>query len=189
MGAWLTELLLLPKWGRIDSGHVHRWLTKAADGPHFLWVSPRPGLLIVQTVRPLNRDTLDGVRSIHSARIDLTHPQGARLEISGIVSPTKAEFQRGRRGKIRRVPETEQADWVLRKLGPALSNIDHLTVQPMGASRGTKPDGHRLLHPRTSIHCYGTVKDPDVFTRMLTQGVGRGKRFGTGLLLAKEVSA
>lgn len=139
---------------------------------------------------PLNREALrQGVRSLYSAERPLHYPTGTRLELIGIIAPTKAESRgEGRRGKIRALPHDEQADWVHRKLSPVLTLDSPINVEPMSPSQGKKTGGHRVLHTRSSFHTYGTIKDPDKLATLLTQGVGRGKRYGTGLILTKEVT-
>lgn len=192
MRVWLTEITATDRFRPVtlDAGAVHRWLTKAADGPRFLWVSPRAGHIVIQSQAPLNREALrQGVRSLYSAERPLHYPTGTRLELIGIIAPTKAESRgEGRRGKIRALPHDEQADWVHRKLSPVLTLDSPINVEPMSPSQGKKTGGHRVLHTRSSFHTYGTIKDPDKLATLLTQGVGRGKRYGTGLILTKEVT-
>lgn len=191
MDAWLTEILLTRRHKHVtyDSGAVHRWLTRAAEGPYYLWASPRPGTLIVQSARPLARDTLAGTMSVHATRISLDYEAGARVSVAGILAPTRATWRGPQRpGKIGPIPDEELPAWALRKLGPTLGDISFLRVQQLSPSRGQKLDGTQLTHARAAVSCIATVTDPGQFAHMLAEGVGRGKRFGAGLLLAREVT-
>lgn len=188
---WLTEITLTNRSRALisDSASIHRWLTLAADGPGFLWVSPRPRILIIQSHRPLRREALArGVETMYTAERNLQFPGGARLELTGIVAPTKAEPRPEKRGKIVPLPAEDTPAWVTRKLSPCLQLDAALTIERMSPSKGKKLDGTPLLHPRTSFHTYGTVTDPDALADLLKTGVGRGKRFGAGLILVKETA-
>ena len=189
--AWLTEISVAKSHlaASLDAGSVHRWLTLAADSNRFLWVSPRAGLLIVQSERPLDRTALGrGIDTLFAAERALTFPQDARVELTGIVAPTKAEFQRGRRGKIRALPAEDVPAWILRRLGSAVSIDGSLSIEALSPAQGRKKDGTRTLTTRTSFHTYATVTNSERLAELLLTGVGRGKRYGAGLILAKEVA-
>jgi hypothetical protein len=129
----------------------------------------------------------DSAEHVFSAERDTYFNTGQRLEIAGIVAPTKCETRPGQRGKIRTLAPTEVPDWIERKLYPAFA-VKTLDLQHLPNSRGIKRDGTRVVHPRVSVHATGFVTNPNALANLLENGVGRGKRFGAGMILAKELA-
>ena len=48
--------------------------------------------------------------------------------------------------------------------------------------------GQMLTVSRAVFHAWATVDDTEAFAGMLVRGVGRGKRFGAGLVLARRAA-
>ncbi|AKV55524.1 hypothetical protein AB656_04055 [Bifidobacterium actinocoloniiforme DSM 22766] len=75
--------------------------------------------------------------------------------------------------------------WLCRHLKGCKADID--AVQEMSPAKGRHGE-QPLTISRAAFHGFATVKDPDEFANTLMTGVGRGKRFGAGLVLARRSS-
>lgn len=182
---WLTRIGLNTKSRQtpFDVDRTHRLLTLATDSATYLWAHPIPGTLIVQSSAPLNPRILANISTQATAtQRTVTYNVGVRLSFAGILAPTRSETRPGQRGKIRSCTPQEAPDWFIRKIGSA-AHIDTLTIEDMSPAKG----GRGIIHPRAAFSGTLTVHDPKKLTDHLTQGIGRGKRFGTGLLLTKEI--
>ena len=181
---WHSEVRL-NRAGRgipFDSALVHRILTSSTGDPCALWCSPRPDVLLIQTSRPLAASTFDGEAvSIRQARTSLCFGQGARVELSGVVNATVCK-----RGHRREPLEADEVPgWLGSHLRGCAAAID--SVQSLSPAKGNH-GAEKLTIGRTAFHGFATVADTAVFARMLACGVGRGKRFGAGLVLARRVA-
>jgi hypothetical protein len=198
MEVWHTEAHLTQA-GRalpFDSDRMHRILTWATGGPRFLWAHPRAGVLIIQSDAALPPELWRGIAtSVRSSRAPTSFPQGSLVELSGIVCPTTSSHDRdhptpGRPdGRTRRKPlDTDQVPaWLQRRFnGAARLEVDQ--VEDLAPGKGTRPDGSVMWVTRRAFHAWATVADPDMFAQLLHDGIGRGKRFGAGLVLAKEAT-
>lgn len=65
------------------------------------------------------------------------------------------------------------------------SGLKVITVQstPLDAARGTRRQDHnRIKHARTQFEGTALITDPDQLRTRLTDGIGKGKAYGCGLL-------
>lgn len=187
---WKTELILNRR-GRglpFDSDRMHRLLTRATDGTDFLWAHPRAGVLLIQSGRPIAPEFFrrEAV-SVRAKEVELDFASTDRVEIAGILCPTKAERREGRHSRKIALPVDDVPAWLSRRLRPAAA-VDTITVENMSPSTGSRADGSRILHARVAVHCWATVVDPQALTNLAVAGLGPGKRFGCGMLTIRQGS-
>ena len=116
------------------------------------------------------------------ATVPVTTPQaGATIRWALIATPTAAKKQPEGRSKIMPLPEPQWTTWLHRKLTPAL-DITTMIMEPLPTVHGRRWDMIVTHHP-VSFAGQGIVTAPTVLDRLRTQGVGRGKAYGCGLLL------
>lgn len=179
---WHTEIHL-NRLGRgivYDAALVHRIITVSTGDPKSVWCSPRPGILLVQTRFPLSAETFSKeASSIRQAQTILNFDTGARVEVSGVVSATKCRERKRIPIKCEDAPK-----WVSNHLLGCRAEID--SVQNLSPAQGDHC-GHRIITCRLAFHGYATVTDQAAFAEVLKNGIGKGKRFGAGLILAKKV--
>ena len=83
------------------------------------------------------------------------------------------------------VPQEELAGWVTAKLEAAGYGVDELAVSDCRWLAGTKitPTGvQRIRIPCTRVHAAVHAVHPALCTDAWSAGIGRGKRFGLGML-------
>lgn len=167
----------------------HRDVARLADGipGRTLWAEPRPGLVHIQAAAPLPDPhwTLDLGISL-AALTDRTP-----VAWSLIGSPVEDVCRRapdGTRLRSRRqaLPAARREEWILRKLTPALA-VTGLVHEPLPPAAGRKGD-MPILHTRHAYAGTGTVVDAEALREMVAAGVGKGRAFGCGLLLVREVA-
>lgn len=184
MTVHLTELRLNHAAGALlsDTQKVHRTIMWAVGGEgRVLWAVPRRDLLIVQADRPARAADFDGVViESHSIMKPLDMDGGVRLSL--IAHPTTAERRDGRRGLVRPLPMDEWESWFRRKLAPGVQ-VHDVAIQDLGPRTGIRHGG-RVVHRWVGYSATGTVTDPAALREMLIGGIGRGKAYGCGLLLA-----
>lgn len=120
-----------------------------------------------------------------------TFTQGQTVDLSLIAHATYCPGTNSRQpdGKRRHKPllhAPDVADWALRRLGPAATLDPHtITVTDHGAPNRRAPGPRRPPIHLHTIEATATITDPDLFSTFLTEGVGRGKSYGAGLLRAR----
>lgn len=181
---WHTEVTLTRKGRGIpyDSALVHRIITASTGDPRSLWCQPRAGVLLIQTISPMSPDTFSGeAASIRQARAGVHFDPGTRVELSGVVCATVCK--KGHR----RVPveEKQLPAWVQSHLPGCHASVDSAIV--LTPAKGDHA-GQKLTVSRAVFHAWATVDDTEAFAGMLVRGVGRGKRFGAGLVLARRAA-
>ena len=164
-----------------DTQKVHRSVMWAVGGDaRTQWASPRRDILIIQSSRPVRASDFDGV-VIESHSVEKPLDIDGAVELSLIGFPTRSAPTNGR-GKIQLLPMDRWEPWLRRKLSPAVS-LDRVAVQDLGPRTGVRHGG-RVVHRWVGFSATGVVTDPSLLRTMLTDGVGRGKAYGCGLLLA-----
>lgn len=189
MSVWVTQLILKPHHRGLpyNSDQVHRLLAAATNSNRYLWAHPRPGMMIVQSHHPIITDIIERIaKQAHSQQRDLRFRVGSKVEIAGIVSPQRTETSNGVKRK-RPARDDAVPGWLDRRFEGAAKVHAPLTIEHISPSKGSRPDGSQILHTRVSVHGYVTVIDGDRLSALLAEGVGPGKRFGTGLIQAREV--
>lgn len=181
----LTELRL-NRAGRsllADIQKTHRTIQWAAraDGDRVLWAAPRTDVLIVQSPQPIRAADFGGVVVESHSR---TRPTGltGQVTLTLIAHPTRAQQNRGVRGRHSPLPMDEWEAWFRRKLSPAV-DVGPVHVQDLGPRTGRRY-GDRVVHRWVGFAATGTVTDPVALDHLAVAGVGRGKAYGCGLLLA-----
>ena len=188
MKVWKTEIILsrgsrhLP----FDSARLHRILTANTNTPNTLWSSPRPGIVLVQSDRPVRPEGLrrDAI-SIRSKEIDLVFQQASRVEIVGVVNATRKLSEPAGRGHRVPLAIEDIPGWLFRQFAGAAS-LDTITVEGMSPAKGIRDTGP-MIHSRAGFHAYATITDPARFAEKLHRGIGRGKRFGCGMITARRL--
>lgn len=187
MGIWKTEIFLNHRGRGIpfDSDLMHRILTRAFDSDHFLWSMPRAGVVLVQSDAPLPPETFHGeASSIRAKCVPTTFTHGQRVEIAGIVNPTKAQRRDGRHSAKVKLPDDQVPAWIARRMSGAVS-LSQIDVESMSPAQGRRKDKSTILHTRRAFHAFATVTDPDRLASLIESGIGQGKRFGCGMLIVK----
>ena len=92
MTIYISEARLTRAGQRLarDPYAVHRTLTFALSRPRVAWARPAPDVLIVQCDTPLRPTTVPGLTDYIASTVKpVAYPAGARVEIAGIVNPTR----------------------------------------------------------------------------------------------------
>lgn len=185
---WITEMRLTSRGRSLvrDSHRTHQVLTGAAEG-RVMWSLPEPDLLIAQADRVIRPDDMRGiVRFAASAEKRLDYLAGARLEMAGIVNPTQAVSRPGQRSRIQALTPHGWPEWAARKLGAAIA-VEHVDIRHHRTHGGNR-QGSRVVHALASLRAVGAVRDPEALAGVLRDGIGRGKAYGAGLILAWELT-
>lgn len=197
-----TTLRLDPRRALRDVHAIHRGLEAAHDGQcRVLWARPAPDRMVIASPQPppFGEDgtayggLLRGVTSHSIQQAQVHYAAGATVAWALVANPTKAVAPRdpdGRPvGKSRRVPlpEDEVAAWAQRRLAPAMQ-VPRAVCRRLPPAFGRQQKGSNgITLVRYAVSGDGVVTDPAALADMLTGGVGPGKAFGCGLLLAREV--
>lgn len=180
----LTELRLTRSARGLvgDVQSLHRTILHATDtDARVLWALPRRDLLIVQSDAPVRPSALKGiVGKSHSAERPTRLTGPVRLSLIG--HPTQAVSQPGRRGRVTPLRMDQWEEWFRRRVGHAVDLAD-VAVQDLGPRSGIR-HGVKVTHRWVAFTAAGTVTDTDEMERLIVDGVGRGKAYGCGLLLA-----
>lgn len=166
-----------------DSHITHSTVLSALTDPggRVLWAAPTRRLLIVQAPEPVTgpmRHVADRSHKPARTRWD----KGAALRLALIANPVRAQHVLGSRGKRTPLPLPDCETWLRRKLADAV-HLDQVHAQDLGTRTGTR-HGQRVYHRLVAFIATGRVTDPDRLERLLIDGVGPGKAYGAGLLLA-----
>ncbi len=178
MTTYLTRL----SWDAPDDIQaIHRTLAHRLTG-RTLWARPARRVVIVQADQPVGAD-IGGVTAYRSTTVRHEWHVGERLHLSGIVCPTVARLEPGRsRGVRRPVPVDDVPAWLARKLADA-ADVTSVEVEDLGSRVGRRQGG--LVTIRwVGVSADVTVADPAALAAHLRDGVGTGKAYGAGLLLA-----
>lgn len=156
----------------------------ATGGIRPLWGAPDLHHLVVRHTTPIDWMTsLPGVISQAITTPDGSYVTGQPIQFALIANPTKSISRRGHRSKITPLPPEEWKAWLDRKLTDAI-NLHTIDCAKLTAAEGKKPN-MRTTHQRVMFNGTGTVKNATALEHHLTNGVGRGKAYGCGLLLAE----
>lgn len=181
MSVYVTELRLTRAAGRLvgDVQAMHRTLAHAAgESGRLLWALPRRNVLVVQADHPVRPIDIPGVVMEAYSTVKPLGLTG-RVSVTLIGHPTGAD---GKHGTRRVLPMDGWEPWFRRKLADAVE-LDAVQVQDLGPRSGDR-HGHRVTHRWVGFAGTGTVTDSAALDSLLIGGVGRGKAYGCGLLLA-----
>ncbi|WP_086708776.1 type I-E CRISPR-associated protein Cas6/Cse3/CasE [Streptomyces antimycoticus] len=151
------------------------------QGPHILIQSRmRPeetalpagyGTTAAKPLTPL----LEGLRSGRPVRY--------RIAASAVRKPGKTTRTVYNLKPVVPLTGTAADDWWIRQAQQSGLTIHTVRSAPLDAARGEHAKGkHRICHARTRFDGTATVTDPGLLQRRLTEGIGRGKAYGCGLL-------
>ena len=168
-----------------DSQAMHRTIAYSAG--RCLWGLPNQHTLVIQHDQVIDwHESLPGL--ISAARTTIAPPveQGTRVRWAIIANPVHAPIQPGeKRGRRTPLPPERWAEWVTRKLAPAL-RLDSIRHEPLPTAGGWRHT-NRVVHRRVLFSGEGTVTDPVRLGELRRAGVGPGKAYGCGLLLVRPL--
>lgn len=184
---WLTWLTIPPTWCGRDTQAMHRTLAHAVDGGPVLWARPDRRLLITQTTAPLDPESI-GATSARSLPVRLDYQAGEPVTVTLIANPTVTLGRgAGVRGKRVAAPADRWESWLHRRLSGALT-LDRVETELIG-QRGGDRHGRRVVHLQVAYTAWGHAADPDQLAERILSGIGAGKAYGCGLLLASDPEA
>lgn len=170
-----------------DPQAMHRTIAHTL-GERGLWALPDPRTLIIQHDQPICWHTsMEGVIAHSHTTIATGHNAGDRIAWALIANPTSAAFTRGQRGTVRPLPPDRWDGWVIGKLQNAL-DVDSVAHELLPTLAGIKPD-RRVTHRRVCFSGTAAVRDANALDQLRSTGIGRGKAYGCGLLITREVTA
>lgn len=181
----LTQLTLTERASREsrDARFIHKAVSAAFDQQHPLWCQPRRGLVIVQSKQPLDNIPAWATGMVHRP-LNLIG-DGAKVTVALIGCPTKAQrIDSDHRGIRTPLPAERWDEWARRKLADAIT-IDAIRHEPLPKAVGWKRD-RKVTINRIAFTITGRVINADLFHHMRESGVGTGKAYGAGLMLAVE---
>lgn len=187
MKVWKTEIILNRHARQLpfDSARLHRILTVNTGTPNTLWSSPRAGIILVQSDRPVRPEGFQrDASSIRSKEIDLRFEQDSRVEMAGIINATRVHTTPAKKSRVP-LSADEIPGWLTRQLANA-ATLDTITVEQLSPAKGRRDTGP-MIHSRAGFHAYATITDTARFEEILHQGIGRGKRFGCGMITARRI--
>lgn len=169
-----------------DARAIHRAIAHDTHPERALWAQPAPRTLIVRTARDHTWRGFPYGTVTSSSLARTRYPAGQPVTWALVANPTRCAsigpIGNRPRGHRTGISDPVQArDWVTTRLCPAL-DITAATSERILPMRGA--DGLTLT--RWAYAGTGTVTDPETLARLLTDGVGRGKAFGCGMLLIGE---
>lgn len=200
--------LISPDEAGARRGAHHRLIWSAfADHPDrqrdFLWreeergvfftLSERPPLAIdlfePPEVKPFDPKLVTGDRLAFRLRANATRSRKGAGRVDVVMDALHAVPRDDRAEGRDAVAQREGAAWLARQGGTA--GFDILDTRVTGYSAETLPDhrGPRRHAPRLGILDFEgiiAVSDPELFLKRLSQGFGRAKAFGCGLMLIRR---
>ena len=167
----------LHRLDRFPDGSIHLLVQSGLDD---LRLDTLPAGYAVEAPRTLNLDAFH-------ARL---HP-GLTVRYAIAANPTRSIVQPGgQRGK--RVPlagyDAVRRWWDRKATEAGLTLIGGPRIDPAPQPSGTR-GAHRVVHRAQRIEGSATVADVAALKRALTEGIGRGKAYGLGLLTLALVRA
>lgn len=184
---FLTTYQLTDKARRLvmDSQALHRTIKHAEPGAT-LWALPTRRTLIVQAPRPVGAHEIGPIAlSSSSVQRRTNYDAGTRIEIAGIVNPTRAVRRPGAHSRREPLPPDEWAAWAIRHLAPL--RIDTIDTEHVGMRSGQRHE-MRVSHLHVAVRATGTVRDEDALAHILINGIGRARAYGCGLLITREIT-
>ncbi|MFJ4713567.1 type I-E CRISPR-associated protein Cas6/Cse3/CasE [Streptomyces sp. NPDC088785] len=109
---------------------------------------------------------------------------GVRYRID--VNPCKRERlplqQKGQRGRVIPLAGPDADQWWTRRAAEAGLDLHVLTPTSLEPVRSRGPNASQMRHTLLRYDGTATVTDPDALCEAVTNGIGRGKPYGAGLL-------
>lgn len=185
---YFTAVETYPVARKMSRRDLHAIIAAATDGrtPRTLWAMPHPSLLIIQSAEAPDSAILSSLGSIVAQRpYRSIFCVGAQVVLAGIVNPTRAKKGRDdSRGRRIPVAAADLPSWFQRRI-PAVE-MTEIVTEPLEVVRTARP-GMRMTHAAAGLSAIGTVIDADALEASLLAGVGAGKAYGFGLILARQV--
>lgn len=146
------------------------------------------------SMSPFLKDRTLSVSFTDPFEVDTTIHSGDFVEITGFVNATASrapepqlvDRSQGRHARGRRYPLTRPSDvgaWLDRTMDRAGATLALDTVEVSEALRVSGTRGNSaIFYDGCQITARVNVNDPDAFTRVLHEGIGRSRAYGAGLL-------
>jgi CRISPR system Cascade subunit CasE len=151
----------------------------------------RPQTVLVQSLAQPNWARIQDEGLLTAAITQQVHEQYAaneEVQIRIIANPAYRERGSGKRKA--HAGAADQAHWLSRRLSDHGLEAAPAQITPSAPKvvTGNRADGHRVYVTTCEFIAHGTVRDTDLFHRALADGVGQGKAYGCGLLLARRLT-
>lgn len=180
-----TRRMTARDWHVVLCGATPHQSDQTPDVPHrLLWAHPRPDLIIVQAAGPTNSRMLYGVAEVVGTAEVARYRAGDRVAVSGVVNPRRTS----RRGEVRTtslIPPEVWDDWAARRFPEAAATVHRANLSPDRTVTFRRTGRQQVTLTRTWLRAEVTIGDPDEFRTLLASGVGSGKAYGCGLLIAR----
>ena len=147
-----------------------------------LMTAGAPHKIVAQAPFPLDWRPLLAERiitDVQEAHIEQVWEKKMQCRIRAELYPSQAS--EGRRRRL--TTSHEQGEWLRQKMG-AGAHIEPHDIKIGNAENLTSARGVRFIAYLFTAHV--TVTDPAAFAAILTQGVGKGRAYGLGLVLASR---
>lgn len=193
---WVTfPVASLPRFNWGDPSDSHRAVMSLF--PHSLSVSARAfanilfrldhinnqvTALIQSTTPPVDEALPPNARTLTLAGAQWDQPEGATVRFRVAVNPITRI-----RSKESLVPLPKMQSWIDSKLSGALSDITVLNHarSTQGTARGNRRPGQITID---TIDGTATINNTELLNHLRTNGVGRAKNYGAGLLTTQRIS-
>lgn len=172
-----------------DLHAVIAWAYDHVTGARVLWGRPTNGLVIAQAAGvpdPARLITLTR-QPVETAPVRTDWAEGDRITLAGILSP-EARINGIREDGVRRsrtrtaLAFEQHPEWLMTRLAGVVE-VHEVAVEPLDPLRVHKRTG-TVVQARTGYHADCTVLRPDRLAYVLSNGLGAGRAYGCGLLLA-----
>lgn len=199
----------------VDVKRVHDVVLQATHaGEPFgraLWSQPSPRYLVIRhtravTARDLPRDwgpqiahrdywwppdgaVVDWAVTVDASQSGQTAAQYAResAERAAGLVPGRTAARPARRPSAIRTPE-QMADVVTGRLAPVMTLSD-VTAGRLAHRVGRRPAGNSMHSNQVPVQGRGVIVDAAALHALMDAGIGRGRAFGCGLVLARPAGA
>src|SRR5699024_10590948 len=107
---------------------------------------------------------------------------GDRIALSAILNPVSRHDQ-----KATTVPIGQTTEWLTPRLRGAV-DLEHVEVEDLGCRRGWR-GGRMITIAWRAITATAVITDPSMLETLISDGVGRAKGYGCGLLMVSGVES
>lgn len=156
---------------------AHGLISDAVGREHCLWAQPNPNVIVVRSAREPAKIT--GYMNEVVSYEEQEPPAQFQFSLIGHT------IRRNNQKEIILRDDTELHDWLIRRVGDAF-RVDSVEYKQLPHRRGSRWDMPITL-AATQFHGQATLISRPELHRLLHHGVGRGKAYGFGLLIASRV--
>jgi len=152
-----------------------------------------PYKILAQAPFPLNWSSLLSkkiITNVQEVQVEQTWAKGMRCRIRAELYPSRVIGGVGQdSGRRRRYTTShEQGAWLRRKMAAAGAHIEPHDIVIGEPENLTSPSARGVQFMASVFTADATVTDPAAFVACLTQGVGKGRAYGLGLVLTSKIA-